>query len=103
MTNIVVIAIDDLTPYRLLRNTFGEPFLTPNLDALCETATAFDSAYCIVPVCAPSREATFTGWSPWETGSLSNAATNWYDDGRAGNKIRDNVSSILRRNGYYAG
>lgn len=103
MTNIVVIAIDDLTPYRLLRNTFGQAFLTPNLDALCETATAFDSAYCIVPVCAPSREATFTGWSPWETGSLSNAATNWYDDGRAGNKIRDNVSSILRRNGYYAG
>ena len=99
MTNIVVITFDDLVPYRLLRNTFGEAFRTPNLDRLCERATVFDRGYCVVPVCAPSREATFTGYSPWETGSLSNADTNWFDKDRS----RDNVSSYLRRHGYYAG
>jgi choline-sulfatase len=39
----------------------GEPVETPALDALAEQSVSFDSAYCPVPICGPSRKSILTG------------------------------------------
>src|SRR5215211_6330207 len=46
----------------------------PNLDALVERSTVFESAYCPSPLCAPSRAALLTGRLPSRTGVFDNAA-----------------------------
>lgn len=97
MTNLALIYIDDLFTYRLFRESFGQSIQTPNLDKLCETATAFDSAYAFTPVCGPSRAGAMTGWSPFQSGVHANSGQEWY------NYIptRDNLSAVIKRAGYY--
>ncbi|WP_282029804.1 sulfatase-like hydrolase/transferase [Paracoccus marcusii] len=97
MTNLALIYIDDLFTYRLFRNSFGQPILTPNLDRLCETATAFDAAYAFTPICGPSRAGAMTGWSPFQSGVHSNHGQEWYDY----IPTRDNLSAVIKRAGYY--
>jgi choline-sulfatase len=46
----------------------------PNLDALAERSTVFESAYCPSPLCAPSRAGLLTGRLPSRTGVFDNAA-----------------------------
>jgi choline-sulfatase len=46
----------------------------PNLEALAERSTVFESAYCAAPLCAPSRAALLTGRLPSRTGVFDNAA-----------------------------
>ena len=40
----------------------GHPVVhTPNLDALASQGTSFDGAYCMGPLCMPSRTSLLTG------------------------------------------
>lgn len=98
MTNLLFIYADDLFCYRLFRNTFGQTIQTPNLDALAARSTVFYAAYATVPVCLPSRGATMTAWSPWESGMVANGQTkDWMDVG----DTRDNLSALIKRSGYH--
>lgn len=98
MSNLLFIYADDLFCYRLFRNTFGQTIQTPNLDALAARSTAFDAAYATVPVCLPSRGATLTAWSPWQSGMVANGQTkDWYEVG----DTRDNLSALIKRSGYH--
>jgi choline-sulfatase len=45
---------------------------TPNLDALARSGTAFESAYCANPVCAPSRASILTGLYTHHHNTLKN-------------------------------
>ncbi len=46
----------------------------PNLTALARAGTAFESAYCVSPLCAPSRSAMLAGRPPSAIGVYDNAA-----------------------------
>ena len=52
------------------RNPMG---LTPNLDAMAQRGTMFQSAVCSQPVCAPTRASIFTGQYPEKHGVWKNA------------------------------
>lgn len=97
--NLIQIWIDDMFDVWYYRSFFGETISTPHLDAFAATATRFSAAYALVPVCHASRTATMTGWSPAKSGVIANGDIDWYD------RIppRDNLSSFLRRAGYYIG
>lgn len=48
------------------------PVRTPNIDALAARGAWFERAYTPIPVCAPARQALFTGRRPEESGGLWN-------------------------------
>ncbi|MBB30373.1 MAG: hypothetical protein CME25_15890 [Gemmatimonadetes bacterium] len=48
---------------------------TPNMDALAETGLRFESAYCVSPICSPTRAAMMTGRYVHEIGVWDNAFT----------------------------
>ncbi len=44
---------------------YGDPFIkTPNIDRIAKNGIRFDEAYCIMPLCTPSRVSMFTGQYP---------------------------------------
>jgi len=45
---------------------------TPNLDLLAQTGAVFENAYCVSPLCVPSRATLATGNSLQRTGVLTN-------------------------------
>ncbi len=50
----------------------GYPVRTPHIDAVAERGAWFERAYTPIPVCAPARQALFTGRRPEESGGLWN-------------------------------
>jgi choline-sulfatase len=74
----VLVLTSDQHNYRFLghveASNGGEPVRTPTLDALAASGTTFDSAYCPVPVCAPSRISTLTGREPRRCGAWTNGS-----------------------------
>jgi Arylsulfatase A and related enzymes len=48
------------------------PVKTPHIDALASRGAWFERAYTPIPVCAPARQALFTGRRPEESGGLWN-------------------------------
>lgn len=46
---------------------------TPAMDSLAANGTRFDRAYCVNPVCVPSRTSLLTGYTPSRFGMQSNA------------------------------
>jgi len=52
----------------------GRRVLAPHLDALAESGTVFDAAYCNSPICAPSRFSMMTGRLPTSIGAFDNAS-----------------------------
>ena len=65
--NIILITADQMRADHM--GCAGAPVLTPNLDRLAARGTAFDRAFCVSPVCTPSRAAIFTGRYPHCTGA----------------------------------
>ncbi len=69
--NVLFIAVDDLNHWvgHLGRNPQAQ---TPNIDRLARMGVTFESAYCAVPACEPSRLAIMGGRRPWNTGGYLN-------------------------------
>ena len=58
--NILFIVSDQHSPF--VTGCYGNPNVrTPNLDALAEEGVVFESAYCAVPICVPSRLSMLSG------------------------------------------
>jgi len=70
--NILVILTEDLSPHS---KTYGDP-LSPmkSIDAIAENALVFENAYCVAPVCAPSRFSMITGIEPASCSPAQNHA-----------------------------
>src|SRR5829696_1483489 len=67
----------------------------PNLTALAEGATVFESAYCPAPLCAPSRAGLLSARLPSRTGVFDNAAEM--------PAALPTITHQLRARGYYTG
>ena len=63
--NILFIAVDDLRPE--LRCFGAEHIISPHIDKLAATGTAFLRAHCQQAVCSPSRTSLMTGLRPDST------------------------------------
>lgn len=71
--NVLLIMADQLAASWL--PAYGHGVVrAPNLDALAQDATVFESAYCPLPLCAPSRAGLLTGLLPSRSGVFDNAA-----------------------------
>ncbi len=71
--NVLLIMADQLAAGWL--PAYGHSLVqAPNLTALAERATVFDSAYCASPLCAPSRASLLAGRLPSRTNVFDNAA-----------------------------
>jgi choline-sulfatase len=71
--NLLLIMADQLAACWL--PAYGHAVVqAPNLNALAEAGTVFESAYCPSPLCAPSRSSLLTGRLPSRTGVYDNAA-----------------------------
>ncbi|MXY99607.1 sulfatase-like hydrolase/transferase [Candidatus Poribacteria bacterium] len=72
--NILFLMSDEHSPHAI--GCEGNPIVqTPNLDQLAASGTYFESAYCQVPLCTPSRMCMLTGkhahrCSAWNNGSI---------------------------------
>jgi choline-sulfatase len=73
----VLFLVSDEHNHRFLghRGDRGEPVRTPTLDDLAENGTAFENAYCPMPLCAPSRKCMLTGQEVQECDAWSNASS----------------------------
>ena len=94
--NILLISLDDAFSYWKYRSAFGAELQTPNLDRICAESTAFQSAYCQVPVCGPSRSSFMSALTPHELGIFDNY-TNVFDVLRP----EQMWSYRLKQEGYY--
>lgn len=71
--NILFIQVDQLTANAL--RAYGDTVChAPNLDALAETGTVFENAYCNFPLCSPSRASMAAGQLCSTIGAYDNAA-----------------------------
>ena len=73
----------------------GEVIRTPHLDALADSGTRFDRAYCASPWCLPSRCSILTGLFPSGSGAYSNFRKKELSGGIP------NLFNTLRENGYH--
>ncbi|MFP4379932.1 MAG: sulfatase [Candidatus Sumerlaeia bacterium] len=60
--NLVLIFADEMDTSFV--GAYGGKFPTPNLDRMAKQGARFDEAYCVSPVCAPSRYSVLTGQYP---------------------------------------
>jgi choline-sulfatase len=71
--NILFLMADQLAASNL--PAYGHPVVqAPNLSALADQGTVFDSFYCNAPLCAPSRFTMMAGALPKRIGAFDNAA-----------------------------
>ena len=69
--DVLYISIEDVAP---LMGCYGHPVVkTPHIDALGTRGVVFERAYCMVPVCNPSRAAISSGLRPETTGVFGNS------------------------------
>jgi arylsulfatase A-like enzyme len=69
--NIIFIVTDQQSARMM--SAAGNPWLkTPALDSLAANGTRFERAYCVNPVCQPSRTGMFTGHTPARFGIQDN-------------------------------
>ena len=70
--NVLFIVLDDLNDW--VGFLGGHPNVqTPHMDALAKRGVVFTNAYCVSPICGPSRAAVLTGLRPESTGAYTNA------------------------------
>lgn len=69
--DVLFIAIEDVAPRM---GCYGHPVVkTPHIDSLARRGVVFERAYCMVPVCNPSRAAVASGLRPETTGVFGNS------------------------------
>lgn len=72
--NVLFIAVDDLNDW--VGFLGGHPDTrTPNMDRLAKRGVVFTKAYCVSPICGPSRAAVLTGMRPETSGVYHNKGT----------------------------
>lgn len=94
--NILLVSLDDCIAYWKVRSAFNEPLRTPNLDRVCQQATAFHSAYCQAPICGPSRASFMSARTPHQTGIFDNTVDVFETLG-----AREIWSYRLKENGFF--
>ncbi len=70
--NILIIMTDQQTA-DAMSNAGNKDLHTPAMDKLAANGVRFTKAYCVQPLCTPSRTAIFSGKMPFETGFVGNA------------------------------
>ncbi|MEO2021040.1 MAG: sulfatase-like hydrolase/transferase, partial [Pirellulaceae bacterium] len=70
--NVLFLAVDDMKDWVNCLGGYEGTVQTPNIDQLAERGMLFRKAYCVSPVCAPSRAAIMTGKRPSTTGLYGN-------------------------------
>lgn len=71
MTNVLVLMSDEHNAR--FTSVTGHPRVrTPNLERLAAAGTVYDAAYCISPLCAPSRASFLSGLPPHQTQVYNN-------------------------------
>lgn len=71
-SNLVIFLTDNHT--RAFLGAADHPTIeTPHLDSIAENGVRFTNAYCVSPLCCPSRAAIATGRYPHDTGYWDNA------------------------------
>jgi hypothetical protein len=74
--NIILIGVDDMADWIGEFAAPGYPIAhTPNLDRLMKNGIVFTQAYCVSPVCGPSRAAVLTGLRPETSKVYGNVGT----------------------------
>jgi arylsulfatase A-like enzyme len=69
--NVLFIILDDLNDW--VGFLGGHPDVkTPHMDRLAQRGVAFTNAYCVSPICGPSRASVLTGMRPETTGVYHN-------------------------------
>ncbi len=72
--DVLFLAVDDLSDW--VGCLEGHPDAhTPNIDRLAERGVLFTHAYCVSPICGPSRASVLTGQRPETTGVYTNRGT----------------------------
>lgn len=84
---------------------------TPALDSFATSGVLFEKAFCLSPVCSPSKMAMFTGTYPHENSAVRNVPNHGTDFPLAGDPsdlslggVHEDLPTlieILRENGYY--
>ena len=93
--NVLFLSIDDLRP---LLGCYGDKDVhTPNIDALAQSGTVFNRAYCQQAVCNPSRASLMTGLRP-DSGRVWDLQTHFRDM----NPDVVTVSQHFMNNGYHS-
>ena len=70
----ILLIITDQQSANAMSCRMGNDFInTPAMDSIAAHGLLFTRAYCVHPLCVPSRASLFSGRYPHETGVLSNA------------------------------
>ena len=91
--NILLIMVDQMKADVL--SAYGNPHIhTPALDGLVDRGANFRDAYCVQPICVPSRASMMTGTLPHDNGVVLNGAK--------GDGLRDKLwlGALMRDAGY---
>lgn len=91
--NVLLLVSDDC---RVAQSCYGEPALTPRIDALASRGLRFDRAYCQYPLCNPSRVSFLTGLRPDTSGVVGNR-TNFRDQ----HPDIVTLPQLFKNNGYF--
>jgi len=93
--NVLFIAVDDLRDWVTFCGRNPQS-ITPHFDRLAAKGTAFSRAYCVAPVCNPSRTALMSGLRPSSTGVYDNG-----NDWRTVVPLDLPLTAAFRRAGYF--
>lgn len=94
--NVLMIILDDLNDWVGFLD--GHPNVqTPHMDRLAQRGIVYTEAYCVSPICGPSRAAVLTGMRPETTGAFTNQGN--YRNYAPG---AETFPEYFRRHGYKA-
>ena len=98
--NVLFIIADQLS-YNMMSNMGNKWLHTPNMDKIAKMGYKFENAYCVNPVCTPSRFSLLTGHYASEVGAKENTNEKVYKADKV-NKIiaTDALGTIFRKSGY---
>ncbi|MCK5136786.1 MAG: sulfatase-like hydrolase/transferase [Bacteroidales bacterium] len=68
----IIYVMTDQQAFDAMSSAGNEQVYTPALDRLAASGLRFENAYCVFPLCVPSRAAMFTGRMPHESGIFVN-------------------------------
>jgi choline-sulfatase len=102
MANVILFMSDEHNPK--YSSVYGHPVVqTPNMEKLASQGTLFESAYCMSPLCTPSRAALMTGRRVHEVQAYSNSHVNLNSFSSFGQDLSEQgVHTVLiGKSGFY--